>query len=143
MDPAALYFAQRALVVVEGQLLSLRREYGAGDAWDLPGGRLGAREGLDVSLERETLEEAGVRVLAGRVLDIERWDLVIEGAPRIVVVAYRHAAILSAPSKIGVQNQDRGEGLIEAAWLGAARVRSVPWLPSMRSTVCRLAEEIL
>lgn len=51
----------------EGRLLLIRRGHEPGKGlWSLPGGRVEAGESVTAAVEREVLEETGLRVRAGR-----------------------------------------------------------------------------
>ena len=55
-----------------GRILVVHRTYSREEPWALPGGWLEGREGVERTLERELLEETGLRVRAGPVAAIER-----------------------------------------------------------------------
>ena len=55
-----------------GRILVVHRTYSIEEPWALPGGWLEGREGVERTLERELLEETGLRVRVGPVAAIER-----------------------------------------------------------------------
>lgn len=55
-----------------GRILVVHRTYSREEPWSLPGGWLEGREGVERTLERELMEETGLRVRAGSVAAIER-----------------------------------------------------------------------
>ena len=55
-----------------GRILLVHRTYSREEPWALPGGWLEGREGVERTLERELMEETGLRVRAGPVAAIER-----------------------------------------------------------------------
>jgi len=55
-----------------GRILLVHRTYSHEEPWALPGGWLEGAEGVDRTLEREFLEETGLRIQTGRVLAVER-----------------------------------------------------------------------
>jgi ADP-ribose pyrophosphatase YjhB (NUDIX family) len=55
-----------------GRILLVHRTYSRDEPWALPGGWLEGSEGIDRTLERELLEETGLRVRAGPVRAVER-----------------------------------------------------------------------
>lgn len=68
--------AQKAVVILEGRVLLVHKSPGDpvyGAQWELPGGRLEARETLDESLEREVMEETGYSVAPGVPVSCWEW----------------------------------------------------------------------
>ena len=64
----------RAIVLHEDRLLMIPPRRDAGDgAWTLPGGGLCPHESLAECVRRETLEETGIHVRAGRVAFLREW----------------------------------------------------------------------
>jgi ADP-ribose pyrophosphatase YjhB (NUDIX family) len=57
-----------------GRILIVHRTYSRVEPWALPGGWLEGREGVERTLERELMEETGLRVRVGSVAAIERTD---------------------------------------------------------------------
>ena len=55
-----------------GRILLVHRTYSREEPWALPGGWLEGREGVERTLERELMEETGLRVRVGQVAAIER-----------------------------------------------------------------------
>lgn len=55
-----------------GRILVVHRTYSADEPWALPGGWLEGRDSIAGTLERELLEETGLRVKVGPVLAAER-----------------------------------------------------------------------
>jgi 8-oxo-dGTP diphosphatase len=55
-----------------GRILVVHRTYSQNEPWALPGGWLEGREGVERTLERELMEETGLRVRAGSVAATER-----------------------------------------------------------------------
>jgi 8-oxo-dGTP diphosphatase len=61
-----------------GRILLVHRTYSRDEPWALPGGWLeGGDEAIERGLERELLEETGLRVSVGRILAIERTGFAI------------------------------------------------------------------
>jgi ADP-ribose pyrophosphatase YjhB (NUDIX family) len=56
----------------QGRILIVHRTYSREEPWALPGGWLEGHEGVERTLERELMEETGLRVRAGAVATIER-----------------------------------------------------------------------
>jgi 8-oxo-dGTP diphosphatase len=55
-----------------GRILLVHRTYSDDEPWALPGGWLEGNEPIESALERELLEETGLRVRVGRVTAVER-----------------------------------------------------------------------
>jgi 8-oxo-dGTP diphosphatase len=55
-----------------GRILLAHRTYSDDEPWALPGGWLEGEEPIESALERELLEETGLRVRVGRVTAVER-----------------------------------------------------------------------
>ncbi|MBV9169821.1 MAG: NUDIX hydrolase [Chloroflexi bacterium] len=55
-----------------GKVLVVHRTYSRDEPWALPGGWLEGPEGVERTLERELMEETGLRVRAGPVAAMER-----------------------------------------------------------------------
>jgi 8-oxo-dGTP diphosphatase len=56
----------------QGRILLVHRTYSDDEPWALPGGWLEGGEPIESALERELLEETGLRVRVGRVTAVER-----------------------------------------------------------------------
>jgi 8-oxo-dGTP diphosphatase len=61
-----------AIVFRDDRLLLLRRRRDGAEDWVLPGGHPRPREGAAACVEREVLEEAGIRIQAPRVAFVWR-----------------------------------------------------------------------
>lgn len=95
----------------DGRLLMLRQPHREG--WSLPGGLLSRRESAADAVQRELLEEIGVRVLVGRPLTV-----VVDAPLRRVDVIYR----LEVTGGIG---ERAGSEATTARWLDPAEVTDV------------------
>jgi 8-oxo-dGTP diphosphatase len=56
----------------DGRILLVHRTYSRDEPWALPGGWLEGNEAIERALERELLEETGLRVKVGGVRAVER-----------------------------------------------------------------------
>lgn len=64
-----------ALVEANARVLLIRRAVNHGRGlWALPGGYMDAGELPDAALRREVLEEAGIEIVVGELLEIFRWS---------------------------------------------------------------------
>jgi ADP-ribose pyrophosphatase YjhB (NUDIX family) len=93
-----------------GRILLVHRTYSREEPWALPGGWLEGREGVDRTLERELLEETGLRIRVGGVRAIERAGfalvLLLEAELLDSLAAFRQSAEVSdvawvEPSRVG------------------------------------------
>jgi|SRR5215208_5831978 ADP-ribose pyrophosphatase YjhB (NUDIX family) len=56
----------------QGRILIVRRTYSREEPWALPGGWIEGKDAIERTLERELLEETGLRVRVGHVRAVER-----------------------------------------------------------------------
>jgi len=110
------------VVFQEGRvLLVLRSKEPARDQWAVPGGRLELGETLEEAVERELLEETGVRVRAGEVAftfeHIER-DL----AGRVI----HHYVILDLAAEFLSGTPAPGDDARDARWVGEDEIVRLP-----------------
>jgi ADP-ribose pyrophosphatase YjhB (NUDIX family) len=77
----------------QGRILLVHRTYSIEEPWALPGGWLEGGEGVERTLERELLEETGLRVRAGRVLAVERAGFAL--------VVLLQADLIDGPGSLG------------------------------------------
>src|ERR1051325_4453595 len=75
---ARLEFAQKAVITDGEKFLLVRKSpkdpYNPG-MWEFPGGRLAYAEDLDQHVRREVLEETGLLVEPGRIIDLWSWEM--------------------------------------------------------------------
>ncbi len=67
-------FGVKALIVRDGKFLVMHNNGVKDDLWELPGGRMKFGETAEHTLERELMEETGLKGKAIRLLDT--WDLI-------------------------------------------------------------------
>ena len=67
-------FGVKALIVRDGKFLVMHNNGVKDDLWELPGGRMEFGETAEHTLERELMEETGLKGKAIRLLDT--WDLI-------------------------------------------------------------------
>jgi ADP-ribose pyrophosphatase YjhB (NUDIX family) len=92
-----------------GRILIVHRTYSPEEPWALPGGWLEGREGIERTLERELMEETGLRVRAGPVAAVVRTGF--------AVVVLLHAELVD-----GVTAFRSSPEVSEVAWLEPAEV---------------------
>ena len=110
-----------AVVLDEGRLLLIRRGRGtARGLWSVPGGRVEWGETLAQAVEREVVEETGLRVVCGRYLG---WvELIGDGYHYVVHDFLAHRA--EGPT--GPGELRAGDDADDAAWVPLDRLGSVP-----------------
>lgn len=101
-----------ALVVRDAKILLVRhRQPGQHDFWIAPGGGVEGNEELARAAERETLEEAGVQVVATRLAYIdEGWN-----EEQRILKFWFLADYVSGELDVGANPAD-GEFIVEAGW---------------------------
>src|SRR6185503_15964129 len=90
-------FAQKAVIFDGDNLLLVRKSgmdpYNPG-RWELPGGRLKGAEDLDDQIRREVMEETGLTVEPGALIDLWSWELHNGGEITRVVAVSRYCHLL-------------------------------------------------
>jgi len=86
--------------------------------WELPGGRLEPGEALRAAVEREVLEELGLAVAAGALLDA--WTYEPAGADATVVVIAYAARLLDGATELRCSAEHR-----EARWFAVGDLRDL------------------
>ena len=95
-----------------GRILLVHRTYSNDEPWALPGGWLEGNEPIESALERELLEETGLRVRVGRVSAVERAGF--------AVVLLMDAELLDAVAEFRASAE-----VSEVAWVTLAEVRQL------------------
>jgi 8-oxo-dGTP diphosphatase len=119
-----------AAIVRAGALLAQQRAYPADAAglWELPGGRVEPGESEPDALQRECVEELGVRVLVG---DRVGHDVPLSTGKVLRVFAARLTE--GEPEPRAVEHR-------AVRWVSAAELADVDWLPADRVLVPALCE---
>ena len=87
-----LFVGAKALIVHKGKVLVLREaKYDEGTnegLWDVPGGRIHPEESLHEGLRREVMEESGLEIEPGQVLNVSETFPMIKGEACHIVRIY-------------------------------------------------------
>lgn len=133
---ARLDFAQKAFIVVKGELLMVRR--GKSDAlnphrWEVPGGRMIPGERLDDAIRREVLEEVSIDIEPGPVFALWSWKIPATDAltPSTSVIAAGRLCRAANPMP-NLIRQSNGEDLDTVAWVPLNKVLSMDLIPNSR-----------
>jgi 8-oxo-dGTP pyrophosphatase MutT (NUDIX family) len=132
-----LQFAQKAVVTLDDSKILLVRKsaddpYRPGK-WDLPGGRLKAGEDLDGHLAREVLEETGLRVTPGKLIDLWSWYMRSNGESVRVLAVSRFCRLDS--DEVGPTCREPDDYLAEQRWFTLDEVRDLDIIPSQARTI--------
>src|SRR5205809_7054953 len=95
----------KGVVDVNGKIVLLKNER---DEWELPGGKLERKESPTECVEREVLEELGIRAEAEVLLDVWMYDVL--GKIDVFIVTYAMRAI-EQPVNVRVSHEHKEVGL--------------------------------
>jgi 8-oxo-dGTP pyrophosphatase MutT (NUDIX family) len=132
----SLQFAQKAVVLRDGKILLVRKsaeDPNQPGKWDLPGGRIKAGEGVDSHLTREVLEETGLRVMPGRLIDLWSWVMLSDGEDVHVLAVSRYC--LPDPADAVPACREPDDYLAEQCWFTLDEVRDLDIIPSRSRTI--------
>ena len=124
----------RGLIEFEGTYLFLKHEMPSGPIWGVPGGRAELGEDPRETVEREVLEETGLRVQAGDPLEAYAYTWA-EGEEGTVSVVF-DCDLLDEPDAVDLEANPRPEEPItEYAWLEPAEITTVPVNGALRELI--------
>jgi 8-oxo-dGTP pyrophosphatase MutT (NUDIX family) len=132
-----LQFAQKAVVTLDDSKILLVRKsaddpYRPGK-WDLPGGRLKAGEELDSHLTREVMEETGLRVTPGKLIDLWDWYLSSNGEYVRVLAVSRYCRLES--DEVSQTSREPDDYIAEQRWFSLDEIRDLDIIPSQVRTI--------
>jgi len=141
---SGLKFAQKAVVTLDDSKILLVRK-SADDPnrpgkWDLPGGRLKTGEHLDSHLAREVMEETGLRVTPGKLIDLWDWYLRSNGEYVRVLAVSRYCRLES--DEAGQTCLEPDDYIAEQRWFSLDEVRDLDIIPSQKRTIDLVLEEL-
>lgn len=133
-----LQFAQKAVILDGNRVLMVRKS--ADDPhnpgrWEFPGGRLKENEELDDQIRREVLEETGLDIAPGPLLDLWSWEM---GSSRVIAVSRRchlNSEVAVAP------HREPTDYLEEQAWWPLTELASLDIIESQIPTIKILTQE--
>ncbi len=119
------------LLVKEGRLLIARRPFGKHMAgkWEFPGGKIERGESPEAALERELLEELGIRTQTGRI-----YHAVAHSYPEkdVLLLFYRSTLLSGEPCAIEEA---------EVRWIEEQELQNFDWAQADQPVIERLSEE--
>ncbi len=123
----------KGVVVHGGRVLLLLNER---DEWDLPGGRPDPGEDHRAALVREVLEETGLAVEVGALVDEHLFEVLPQRFVRIVA----YACTLGTEGTIALSHEHHEASWVEIATLGervAGRLLPAGYLGAIRQAACQ------
>lgn len=133
-----LQVAMKAVIVHDGKVLILR-ETAKHDTntqvgrYQMPGGRLNPGEAFDMALNREILEETGLKVKQLYPILVGEWRPVIKSLPHQIVGVFMVCQAGSAKVKLSEEHDDY-------KWINAKDYKKYDIPPPDREAVAKYAE---
>jgi len=137
-----IQFAQKAVVAKDDKILLVRKseeDPNYPGRWELPGGRLKGAEDVDAHLVREVLEETGLTVCPGQLIDLWSWDMSWHGE-QVRVIAVSRYCTLQSPS-LAELRREYDDYLTEQHWFSRSELLTLEVIPSQLSTIRKVMSE--
>lgn len=139
----AVQFAQKAVVTNKGgEVLLVRKSdedpHNPG-LWELPGGRYEGVEDVDAHVVREVLEETGLTVCPGRVIDLWSWNMSWHGEQVQVIAVSRYCTLTSTFTE--EPHRELDDYLAEQRWFSPADLLALDIIPSQRPTIKTVVDD--
>lgn len=134
----AVQFAQKAVVRNHGgEVLLVRKsdeDPNNPGLWELPGGRLkGGTEDVDAHVVREVLEETGLTVRPGALIDLWSWNMSWHGEQVQVVAVSRYCTLArTVPAE---RHREVDDYLAEQRWFSPSDLLALDIIPSQLPTI--------
>lgn len=122
-----------AIIEREGTVFAARRnpERSAGGLWEFPGGKVELGESPEQALRREVLEELGIGITVGRLIDRSAGEV---AGTTIELSCYE--AILQGPDPASSTDHDA------LSWIHLDRLHEFEWAPGDIPIIDRLPESL-
>ncbi len=140
----AVQFAQKAVVTNNGQILLVRKsdkDPNNPGMWELPGGRLKDSEELGPHMVREVLEETGLSVCPGQLIDLWSWRMSWRGE-HVRVIAVSRYCTLSQVKKQTEPTREVDDYLAEQRWFDLSDVLMQDIIPSQLPTIEMVVKDV-
>lgn len=128
--------AARALIIRDERLLLLRKDGGGrGERYALPGGAQEHGETLQDALERECLEEIGVKVIVRDLLHVADWFKPRDTVPPSTRQLVEFLFACDVPGNYEARNGHRPDKhQVDVVWIDLEQLSDVQLLPQSLST---------
>lgn len=136
-----LFFAQKAFVVHEQELLMVRKSFEdpkEPGKWEVPGGRMVFGETVNEHIRREVREEVGIDIRPGRPFYVWQWRMQLGGSGengrevQVVAVARLCEALNTSLSSAEQMEDDY---LAEMCWVPLSDIETYEWIENMLPVV--------
>lgn len=133
-----LQVAQKAFIVVDDALLMVRHSMSDKlnpHRWEVPGGRMVQGEAIDVSLQREVLEEVALDIRPGRPFAMWGWPMMSkDGSTEIQVVAVGRVCACVGVPEPQLPDDPQWDHLDAFEWVPIDQVLSYELISNARQT---------
>lgn len=120
-----------AVIIRDGCIFATQRGYGDWkDWWEFPGGKMEPGETPEAALAREIQEELNAEIVVGDLIDTVEWDY-----PAFHLTLHCYWCELVSRSVTLLEHES-------AAWLDAAHIDTVRWLPADESLVAAIKKAL-